>query len=432
MIKSFDNNSAWNSAEKSTTESTIGVLLDSNTPVVNGVNVLVTQPKVGDALVLDENGDIKFIALDTFVNSSFPSGWTKVGVVYEVLGKKVKYVAHTNLGGIKYSAVWRLKITGYTLDGTDRSGVLTTYNNSGTATTLTFNYNASTKEDFVSQFNTWASTSGNDPNNRSYYMYIDDDENIEFVEGNYTTYRQHSDGFSSGLSSSTNVALEIPDITWNLDMDGYSRIYNTVNIGAIKRWGGRTLSSAEAVGTNNIPISQASFNGDYGVNYRAIYSSYDEYLEHNCTKIPVNRGVCSWRDVGRQYTYALANLTYQTKTGDTAYMYTAPHSVSTFGYSANENVAPGTWYIPDVEEMVTLMRPITVGNSGISSVSQYDPVNRTIYAMGGSTISTNAGRWCSCRYNSYYMWFYVSYGYLSYNFFYLGSVVGPVGCLLIP
>lgn len=432
MIKSYTNESEWASATKSTTESTVGLLLDSNTPVLNGVNVLVTVPKVGDAVVLDASGNIKFIAFGTFVNSSFPSGWTKVGVVYWVQGKDVRFISHTSLGGKKYSDVWRLKITGYTLDSTDRSGVLTTYDNNGTATTLTFNYNASTKADFVSQFNTWAATSGNDPNSRSYYMYVDSNEDVEFVEGNYTTYRQHSDGFSSGLSSSANVAQEIPNIIWNLDMDGYSRIYNTVNIGAIKRWGGRTLSSAEAVSTNSTPISQASFNGEYSVNYRAIYSSYDEYLEHNQVKIPVNRGVASWRDVGHQYTYALANNTYTKKDGTSAYMYTAARSAATFGYSANANVAAGKWYIPDVEEMVVLMRPITYGNTGISSVSQYDKVNQTIYAMGGDLISTNAHRWCSCRCVSAGVWSYYSGGCLSNYSFCNTLAIVPVCRLLIP
>ena len=432
MIKSYTNESEWASATKPTTESTVGLLLDSNTPVINGVNVLVTIPKYGDAVVLDADGNIRFIAFGTFNNATFPSSWTKVGVVYWVQGKDVRFISHTSLGGKKYSDVWRLKITGYTLDSTDRSGVLTTYDNNGTATALTFNYNASTKADFVSQFNTWAATSGNDPNSRSYYMYVDSNGDVEFVEGNYNHLRQHSDGFSSGLSSSANAVQEIPVINWNLDMDGYSRVYNTVNIGAIKRWGGRTLSSEEAVSTNKTPISQASFNGKYGVNYRAIYSSYDEYLEHNQVKIPVNRGVASWRDVGHQYTYALANNTYTKKDGTSDYMYTAARSAATFGYSANANVAAGKWYIPDVEEMTVLMRPITVGNRGISTVDQYDKVNQTIYAMGGDLIGTNATRWCSCRCDSNVMWFYHHLGHLANDYFYNTFTIVPVCRLLIP
>ncbi len=82
--------------------------------------------------------------------------------------------------------------------------------------------------------------------------------------------------------------------------------------------------------------------------------------------------------------------------------------------------------------MVTIMRPITVGNSGISSYSQYDDVNKTIVDMGGDTISTNANRWCSCRYGSDGMWVCNSNGYLSNNGFYGGLAVVPVCSLIIP
>lgn len=74
MIKSYTNESEWASATKPTTESTVGLLLDSNTPVINGVNVLVTIPKYGDAVVLDADGNIRFIAFGTFNNATFPSG----------------------------------------------------------------------------------------------------------------------------------------------------------------------------------------------------------------------------------------------------------------------------------------------------------------------------------------------------------------------
>lgn len=124
-------------------------------------------------------------------------------------------------------------------------------------------------------------------------------------------------------------------------------------------------------------------------------------------------------------------MTYKTKAGETAYMYNAPHQVSTFGYAANADVAPGKWYIPDVEEMVTIMRPITVGNSGINSYSKYDDLNKTISDMGGDTISTDAHRWCSCRCDSYGMWYYYSYGYLyGYTFCYTHTVVPVCGLYL--
>ena len=137
MIKSYTNESEWASATKPTTESTVGLLLDSNTPVINGVNVLVTIPKYGDAVVLDADGNIRFIAFGTFNNDTFPSSWTKVGVVYRVRGKKVDVISYTSLGGIRYSAIWRLRITGYSLDGVDHTVTLNTYDNNGTNHPLT-------------------------------------------------------------------------------------------------------------------------------------------------------------------------------------------------------------------------------------------------------------------------------------------------------
>ena len=77
------------------------------------------------------------------------------------------------------------------------------------------------------------------------------------------------------------------------------------------------------------------------------------------------------------------------------------------------------------------MRSITVGNSGVSSYAQYDDVNKTITDMGGNTIGTNAGRWCSCRYSSSFMWDYDSYGCLSFSSFYYGLTLLSVCSLRI-
>ena len=44
-------------------------------------------------------------------------------------------------------------------------------------------------------------------------MYVDSDNVVQFVEPNYTTYRQHSDSLSGGAASTANVATEIPAIT---------------------------------------------------------------------------------------------------------------------------------------------------------------------------------------------------------------------------
>lgn len=73
MINSYTNETTWASATKPTNESTVGLLLDKNTPVINGVNVFVPHPQYGDAVLLDENGEIKFIAAETYNNTLIPN-----------------------------------------------------------------------------------------------------------------------------------------------------------------------------------------------------------------------------------------------------------------------------------------------------------------------------------------------------------------------
>lgn len=428
MIKSFTNNSEWASAEKPTTESTIGLLLDSNTPVLAGNNIIVKYPKYGDAVVLDADGNIKFIAFGTFNNSTFPENWTKVGVVYHTFGKEAWVVALSSLEAKKYSNIWRLKITDYVLDGADHTVTLKTYDNNGTATSLSWTYNASTKSGFINQFNTWVSNN-NDPNNRDYYMYLDSNEDVQFVEGNYTTYRQHSDTFTD-LTTTITVASELPALSTTYDLDGIARGYNIVNPDAIKRWGGRTLSSADAITSNNTPISQSSFNGNLGVNYQTQYETYDNYLKHVQVQIPTNKGAASLRNKGWEYTYALSEKTYINKQGESVIMYPACNSVANFGFSNNSLVSAGNWYIPDIEEGVTLLRPITLGNTGVTA-DMYDKVNKTLSAMGNYSISTNDNRWVSVRCDSNSMWGYISYGYLSINNFSKMYGVLPVCRLFI-
>ena len=74
------------------------VLLDEATNVicVAGVNVVTSQPGVGDILCRDESGGYRFIRLDTFQAGTFPSAWETLGVVVWRRGNQVKVVSKHN------------------------------------------------------------------------------------------------------------------------------------------------------------------------------------------------------------------------------------------------------------------------------------------------------------------------------------------------
>ena len=271
MIKSYTNESAWASASKPTTESTVGLLLDSNTPVINGVNVLVTIPKYGDAVVLDASGNIRFIAFGTFNNATFPSGWTKVGVVYEVKGKKVKFVSYTSLGGIRYSAVWRYKITGYTLDSADHTAVLRSYDNNGNYTDLSFTYNVASTADLVSQFNTWATTSGNDPNNRGFIKWNTkaDGSGTDYNAGDKFTISERTTLYAqwSNLPSITTISFSNTEATYDGQEHGLT-VTGSLTGGTIK------YSTDGNTWVDEMPKYTSA--GEYEIYYKATKEGYSD------------------------------------------------------------------------------------------------------------------------------------------------------------
>ena len=60
------NRAAWDAAAKSTTESTLGLLIDTRQTVTNGVNVKSVIPKRGDAVLADADNNVIFVARDSY------------------------------------------------------------------------------------------------------------------------------------------------------------------------------------------------------------------------------------------------------------------------------------------------------------------------------------------------------------------------------
>ena len=66
MIKTYPDRAAHDAAAKSEMESTVALIENVNKVVIDGVNVVTTQPKVGDIVCYDENRRLRFIELDSY------------------------------------------------------------------------------------------------------------------------------------------------------------------------------------------------------------------------------------------------------------------------------------------------------------------------------------------------------------------------------
>src|SRR5574344_2068556 len=130
MIKYYDTLAAYEADAKSAFESQVSLIGADNAIKYDGGNVVVDirSAKTGTIAVLGGTHALRFISVDTFSSESFMSNFEIVGVV--VIG-----VDHPSFRGQiaimyptpqskKMTEVYVWKLTGYTCDGTDRTGTL--------------------------------------------------------------------------------------------------------------------------------------------------------------------------------------------------------------------------------------------------------------------------------------------------------------------
>lgn len=90
MIKSYSNKTAYNQAVKPTTESQVSMIETTREIIVDGVNVVTTQPTVGDVVFLDDQNKVIYVKGGAWIQkANIPAAWTHVGYVYFRKGKQV-------------------------------------------------------------------------------------------------------------------------------------------------------------------------------------------------------------------------------------------------------------------------------------------------------------------------------------------------------
>ena len=162
----------------------------------------ISVPKRGDYCIKKiEDKSVHYIDIDSISSmSDIDDGYELVGIVCGYINGEVLVVRNP----ISYKDTWcdilQYVLTGYTLDGTDQSGVLSIRDNS-TATSntdYTIPYNATTKEDLVEQLNNFFAI--NDAfKNQGFYASIDDDKVIvhyHFIFDNQQSYIKGKNGFT--------------------------------------------------------------------------------------------------------------------------------------------------------------------------------------------------------------------------------------------
>ena len=393
------------------------------------------KPKRGDAVIGNlETKKVLFVRQDTLnsVSDVDTSKYEIIGVVVCRKGIDVLIAYKANASKTwcdRYSS----RLTGYTLDGTSRTGVLSireASNSWASNVAYTVSYNASTAAELVEQLNTFFQDTTNPVFQTQDWCAKQEDDGSITLHFAYTSWQQVS--YNTGTSGFALTANLLPDVTalanmrrkhgggggegaissWDRALayfrsDNSSTTYNPdSNVTDIRR--GYPICLPGYLGTSQ-------YQSDHCAALRAVYGEGEQgWLHFMASCRPVrytdfgNMGMTD----GLERTKLLASKTYSSLTKSESPLCQA----ASYCYNTETVCIPkGNWFLGTTRDIDELLDGIHYGTNGSRTA---DPLNATLYKLGGSAISNGSYVWSCLRYSSSYAWLAVGGG----GFFYDGHM----------
>lgn len=428
MILYFNTEAEYEAAAKSAFESQVALVGATNNIHYDGRNVVVgiNSAMTGDAVVLDGNSALHFIHVGTFSSSSFMSNYTKVGVVLVGIDHP-DYRGEIMIGAFEASAqprawsyIYSFRLTGYTLDGTDRTGVLSirqASDNYAVSVDYTVPYNASTVTELVAQLNTFFRDTTNVAFQQQDWVAMENDGAIDLVM-HFIAANQRSDTGKSGFTLTANTLPEITATTAMLRYNGQGTgegcVINMPRALAYFRsdldnetYNPKTTQTA-AQAKRSYPICLPGYLGtsaysggeDRCAAIRAIYGEGEagwlKFMESFYPVRPTAYGSIGDKSRygdGKRNTYVMAGKTFTRQDGTTVPAYPAANYCASFVFN-HELLKAGEWFLPDTNQLASIMRTIKYPSTNNRNA---DPINQTLYAIGAAAIANSAYCWSSSR-----------------------------------
>ena len=370
----------------------------------------ISVPKRGDYCIKKiEDKSVHYIDIDSIASiSDINDGYELVGVVCGYINGEVLVVRNPISHSDTWCDIMQYVLGGYTLDGTDQSGVISIRDNS-TATSntdYTIPYNATTKEELVEQINNFFAN--NDAfKNQGFFASIDDDKVIvhyHFIFNNQSYYIAGKNGFT--LTQNT-----IPDIIKSKDFrrkngvqsedgvisnmgralacfrdDNSQAAYNPINV----------VTSVKVANPICLPgyLGISSYrDGDKCEFLRAVYGEGEEgwkrFMNSFLPVYPTDYGVIN--TTGKELTKVLASKRYNDLDKVDEPMCKAAY----YCYSmTSTTIDEGEFWLPGVQELSIILDGIKYG---IVNDRNADIVNKALYKVGWASISNGTYYWSACR-----------------------------------
>ena len=424
MIKYYDTEAAYTAAVKSSFESQVSLVGESNEVHFDGRNVIVgiKSAKTGAIAALDGNSALHFVMPGTFNSGSFMSNYTVVGVVaigidHEDYRGQIA-ILRKNFTSRAWSYIYSFRLTGYTLDGNEHSGTLSVREESNSWAAdvdYTITYTATTVEQLAAQLNAYFKAHA--PFTTQDWVAQVNDGAIDLVF-HFTARSQIYNEGKAGFTLAANLLPGIPASSAMLRKNG-----KRSGEGTISNWD-RALAyfrndNADAsynpssdVTTVKItyPICLPAYLGisqyqsDHCAYLRSVYGEGEQgWLKFMASFLPVQptkygpMGDKETYGDSKRNTYLMAGKKFVGQDGveHAAFPAADDCASTTFSHAA---MGKGAWVLPDIDLLVSVLKTVKYGTSASRDA---DPVNAGLNAIGGSALSTGSYVWASSRFLAY-------------------------------
>lgn len=422
-IKKVKNLSEYAAKPKGSTETTLTGVTDGNELRVDGINVRVNTPVLGDAVYADAD-DYYFYKGGDCLNHALlaAAGLTAVGPVCGFLDGKAVVMNGTEADR-KYADVLQYTITAITsttptinlrFRDTSKSGQAQYDSDIAVTPTLTStDINATTAAEISAAVAAKAAEVGD---TQAWWAYLADADGNKVDEGGtcivvqcdvWSNYAQYVVS-ASGLTISFTTWGDMPANSWymkqNAQTTNYRGLMNIARGATYFGTNGRVPTADIAVGSeaSNIdPVKREEFNTSaFCTAIRNHYKTYEAYLQGEFGIPYPQKWGCFGLPHAKELTLKYALKTAPTKDGGNKYKFPAMYYAYNTTYGI-DGLDFGDWYLQGVHEGVQFMDDANIA-----------VINHTLSKMGKSVISNGAYRWFAQRCSVDHAWFF--YGYYGY------------------
>lgn len=385
-IHKFNDENTYDSHVRSSIDSEVSLIENTNEIKYDGVNVEVKYPKFGDALYLENTGNANnltkhFIDGASLNVSTLPNTWIPVGVVVtnECNKVMVAYYKGYNDGNNITNTVNGIcyELTPI-IDGQQHSITFQQYAKTNPYNAIeigTFTHSCSSDEQFVQELDTWLQQhpGGSDSGCYTYNWHCEYLENYQNVMKPFvvcdtcTNNLQYNTVVKTGDTTvkSYNTETITLQTAYKRNNNRNSSLRIGLNYQCLLNYLNTSPAPANFVPSTTVTVTDSNIvsrtqfeENEHCANLRTQFSTFEEYVNVFMLKYPtLKRGVGVELNKSLQYTQLYGNLVYKNLSNTDVIAYPCHYWTQHINFNS-DGLRQGDWYLPNITDLYKTLKDV--------------------------------------------------------------------------